>query len=193
MSATTLLEYLTRPNPTLNCTKSLVGTNTFNAKWDPITGLEDWADFNYDTLMRSYGQVLQQQVPSMPETSPPLTQFEKEIFTENTFETVLERELVPQVSAALNIAWPHSYLDHNLEDIAEIGKGAKARRGTAEEDDRYYADWAGIRNCEATNYGYKNLSPGETKLASKWSTSQKGRRRTDYFLPFSHPRVCFRS
>lgn len=51
MANTTLLKYLTIPNPTLNCTRSSVGTNTFNAKWDPITGLEDWVDFNYHTLL----------------------------------------------------------------------------------------------------------------------------------------------
>jgi len=68
----------------------------------------------------------------MPETSPPLTRLEKEFFDENTFETVLERETMPQVSAALSVARPLSYLNHNLKDIAETGKGAQARRGTAE-------------------------------------------------------------
>ncbi|KAK5202737.1 hypothetical protein LTR96_011284 [Exophiala xenobiotica] len=144
MGDSTLLQYLTLPNPMLSCTKSSVGTNTFNAKWDPTTVLEDWADFNYGTLVRSYWQVLQQQVSPTPKTSPPLTDFEKEIFTENTFETILEREIMPQVSAALSVAWLHSYPNHKVEDVAEIGRGGKARRGTAEEDDRYYADWAGI-------------------------------------------------
>lgn len=54
-----------------------------------------------------------------------------------------------------------------------------------EEDDRYYADWAGIRQNELTNFGYKNLCPGETKLASKWSTSSEGRRRTDFISPLN--------
>lgn len=185
MANNTLLQYLTTPNPTLNCTRSSVGTNTFNAKWDPVTALEDWAGFNYNTLMQSYGHILQQQVPPMPGTSPPLTTLEREIFTENTFETVLEREIMPQVSAALSVAWPLSYLNHELKDIAEITKGAKARRGTTEEDDRYYPDWAGVRKSQTTTFGYKNLCPGETKLASKWSTSKEGQRRPDYSLPFS--------
>jgi len=100
------------------------------AKWgltptDPITGLEDWIDFNYNTLMQSHGHVLGQQVPPMPETSPPLTQLEREIFTEDTFETVLDREIMPQVSAALRVAWPLSYSNHNPKDIAETSKGRK--------------------------------------------------------------------
>lgn len=100
MVDSTLLKYLRRPNPTLDCKKSSVGENTFNAKWNPITGLEDWADFNYSTLMQLHGYILRQQVPPMPETSPPLTKLERIIFTEDTFETVLERGIMPQVSAA---------------------------------------------------------------------------------------------
>lgn len=119
----------------------------------------------------------------MPETGPPLTKLEKAVFTERTFETILERGIMPQVSSALSVAWPLSYL--NREDIAEIVNGDKARRGTMEEDDRFYADWAGVRESQKTAFSYKNLCPGETKLASKWRTSKKGRRRTDYLIPFS--------
>ena len=185
MTTTTLLEYLALPNPELDCSKSSTGANTFNASWDPITGLEDWADFNYEKLMLSYGHVLLQQVPSLPETSPPLTKLTRKIVTEKTFEGVLERAIMPNVSAALRVAWPLCYSNHDPDDIAEIGKGDLARRGTTEEDDRYYADWAGVREYETTNFGYKNLCPGETKLASKWSTSKEGRRRTDYASPFN--------
>lgn len=184
MSTTTLLEYLTRPNPILDCSKSSTGANSFNARWDGLTGLEEWTDFNYETLMRSYGDILQQPIPPLPEASPPLTELEKKIFTERTFETVLERDLMPKVSAALRVAWPIYFSSHDSQDVAEVAKGDKARRGTTEEDDRYYADWAGIRQCEITGFGYKNFCPGETKLASKWSTSKEGRRRPDYTSPF---------
>ena len=148
------------------------------------TGMEDWTDFNYDTIMQLYGHILLQSVASPPAFSPPLTELEKEIFTETTFETVLDREIVPLVSAALRIGWQLLYVS-NTEDVAEIGRGAKARRGTTEEDDRYYADWAGIRKSMTTDFGYKNLCPGETKVASKWGTSKEGRRRRDYTSPFN--------
>jgi hypothetical protein len=105
MTTTTLLEYLTLPNPELDCSRSSTGTNTFNARWDPITGLEDWADFNYETLMQSYGHILLQYVPPLPETRPPLTTARK-IFTEKTFEGVLERAVIPNISVALRVAWP---------------------------------------------------------------------------------------
>ena len=185
MTTTTLLEYLTLPNPELDCTESSTGANTYNAKWDPITGLEDWADFNYENLMQSYGHVLLEQVPSLPETSPPLTKLARKIVTEKTFEGVLERAVMPNVSAALRVAWPLCYSNHDPEDIAEIGRGDLARRGITDTDDRYYPDWAGVREDETTDFGYKNLCPGETKLASKWISSKEGRRRPDYASPFA--------
>lgn len=55
---TTLLEYLSLPNPILDCSKSSTGANTFNIRWDAVTGLEEWAEFNYETLMQSYGHIL---------------------------------------------------------------------------------------------------------------------------------------
>lgn len=183
MADTTLLSYLTLPNSELNCTKSLTGTNTFNAKWNPITGLEDWTDFNCDTLMQLYGHILLQSVTSVPAISPPLTELEKEIFTETTFETILDREIVPIVSAALCIGWQFLYLN-SREDFVEIGRGAKARRGTTEEDDRYYADWAGIRKSMMTDFGYKNLCPGKPN-SPQWVTSKESRRRRDYTFPFN--------
>lgn len=185
MEDTTLLKYLTSPNPSLDCTNSSTGTNTLNAKWDAVTGLKEWTEFNYETWMQIYGPILQQSIPAIAETNPPLTMLERQIFTERTFETILDRAIMPEVSAALRVAWPRCYANDKVQDIAEIGKGDKARRGTMEEDDRYYADWAGIRQGELTNFGYKNLCPGETKLASKWSTSSEGRRRTDYIYPFN--------
>jgi hypothetical protein len=185
MAESTLLNYLTLPNPILDCTKSSVGPNTTNAAWDIATALEDWPDFNYDILMQAHGHILQQQVALIPEPNPPLTGLEKTIFTEKTFEDILARAIMPQVSAALSVAWPLSYFNHDLNDAAEIGRGDKARRGTTEEDSRYYADWAGIRESQTTIFGYKNLCPGETKLASKWSTSKEGQERTDFSHPFN--------
>ncbi|KAL6241640.1 hypothetical protein RBB50_011422 [Rhinocladiella similis] len=184
MADGTLLNYLTLPNPVLDSSKSSVGPNTFNVSWADVAVLEDWADFDYVTLMQAHGHVLQQQVPPMLGTSPPLTRLEKRIFTEKTFEDVLERAIMLQVSAALSVAWPLAYLNHGPEDIAEIGRGDKARKGTAEEDNRYYADWASIRESQTTPFGYKNLCPGETKLASKWGSSKEFWDRPDFQHPF---------
>ena len=129
MEDTTLLTYLTSPNPNLNCTRSSTGTNTFNARWDPVTGLENWAEFDFNNLMYMYGHILQQRIPVIPDVSPPLSRLDKEIFTERTFETILDRTIMAEVSTALRIAWPLCYPSDDPSDIAEIGKGDKARRG----------------------------------------------------------------
>jgi hypothetical protein len=104
MAESTLLNYLTLPNPILDCTKSSVGPNTTNAAWDIATALEDWPDFNYDILMQAHGHILQQQVALIPEPNPPLIGLEKIIFTEKTFEDILARAIMPQVSAVLSVA-----------------------------------------------------------------------------------------
>lgn len=73
---TNLLEYLSQSNPELDCSKSSKVANPFNAKWDPIAGLEPWNDFAYNTVMEMYGHVLLQPISPLPETSPPLTRLE---------------------------------------------------------------------------------------------------------------------
>ena len=133
MTTATLLEYLTLPNPELDCTESSTVANAHNARWDPITGLEGWAHFNYEKLMQSYGHVLLEQVPLLLETSPPLTKLARKIITEKTFEGVLETAIMPDIFAALLVAWPLCYSNHEPEDIAEIGRGDLVRRGTTEQ------------------------------------------------------------
>ncbi|MCJ1474757.1 hypothetical protein MMC13_003417 [Lambiella insularis] len=183
MAQTTLLQYLTSPNPVLDCTRSSTGTNTVNARWDVVTALQDWTDFSLETIMQSYSSILLRPIPLIPDISPALTELERKIFTERTFETVLERATVTQVSHALRVGWHFRYPDKDADDAAAIAKGDKTKRGTIIEDDRFSPDWAGIRRYESTNFGYKNLCPGATKLASKWSTSAEGQERNDFLFP----------
>lgn len=196
--ATTLLEHLTQPNPLLDCTRSANGPNTFNPKWDYTSGLVEWKEFNYATLAESYGNVLTRPLDhSLSPTSPPLSELEKEIFNEDTFEHLLSRSIIPEVRAALQVAWPICCPD-NAEDIVDIGRGGCAKRATLLDDSRLYPDWAGVRKSQTTSLGYKNLCPGETKLATKWNTSERGQLEDDFALPFMqiqtycarHAEVC---
>jgi hypothetical protein len=54
--------------------------------------------------MQSYGHVLLQQILSLPETGPPLTKLARKVVTEKNFEAVLERAIMPSVSAPLRVA-----------------------------------------------------------------------------------------
>ncbi|RMZ76902.1 hypothetical protein DV738_g4764, partial [Chaetothyriales sp. CBS 135597] len=183
--STTLLEYLTSPNPTLDCTQSSTGPNSVNAQWDLVTGLRGWTEFNYDTIMNMYGTVLQQQIASIPAPSPPLSTLDRQIFTERTFDGVLYRTVMPEVSTALRIAWPLCYPNDSPDEIVEIAIGDKAKRRGGDPDPRLYPDWAGIRKSKTTDIGYQNLCPGETKLASKWGTAEKFRARPDFNYPLN--------
>jgi hypothetical protein len=49
---------------------------------------------------------------------------------------------------------------------------------------RLYPDWARVRKSQTISLGYKNLFPGESKLAPIWNTSKKGREQEDFFLLF---------
>ncbi|RMD41951.1 hypothetical protein DV735_g3186, partial [Chaetothyriales sp. CBS 134920] len=181
----TLLNYLTLLNPTLDCTNSSVGPNTTNAEWEIATGPREWNEFSLETIMAMYGPILQHQVASIPASAPQLSTLDLQVFTERTFEAILIRTVMPEVSMALRIAWPLCYPNDGPADIAEIAIGDKAKRIAIQEDARFYPDWAGVRKGERTEHGYKNLCPGETKLASKWNSSVRNEKRPDYLFPFN--------
>ena len=86
---------------------------------------------------------------------------------------------MPAVNIILYIAWLLCYPGDN--DAVEIGRGGCAKRIMV-DDSRLYPDWAGVRKSQMTSLGYKNLCPGESKLATKWSTSKKGRAEKDFLI-----------
>jgi hypothetical protein len=45
-----LLDYLTRPNPTVVVESQGPTTFTYNVSWQPVENIEGWDDFNYQTL-----------------------------------------------------------------------------------------------------------------------------------------------
>lgn len=47
--------------------------------------------------MQTYGYILQQDVPPLPDTSPQLTQLDRMIFTERIFKSILEKDIASLV------------------------------------------------------------------------------------------------
>src|SRR6266536_1849812 len=99
-----ILEYLSSENPTLDQENSKRGANTTNSNWSPVTGLLEWKEFNYDTLISCYGDVLNHPFSSFPDVQPPLTGREREIWDEDSFEHFLSRALMPSVNLTLRRA-----------------------------------------------------------------------------------------
>jgi hypothetical protein len=84
----TLEEYLNRQNPGINNSNTLPGLNTVHAGYSHISGFEDWDEFNYNTLRRLYGDVLDQVLPTVPHDQTPLG-LETEIWDEKQLKLVV--------------------------------------------------------------------------------------------------------
>ncbi|KAK2807344.1 hypothetical protein FQN50_005499 [Emmonsiellopsis sp. PD_5] len=196
MSSTTLLDYLTAPNPVIDSTYSLEGLPT---KVEPDEPLEvvDWVDFTYDTLMSLYGEVLRTPHARLPGISPPLSRLERQVFDEDSLDHLFSRSTTPPVNEGLRIACEACY--PNQPGI-NMTRGGRAR-GSADnpkapntldreinatqetEGRRTFPDWAGVR-IDRQSGVYMNQCPGDTKLATKWYSTME-RTKEQYFWPFA--------
>jgi hypothetical protein len=134
-------------------------------------------------LLESFGDILKTLDPSLTLPDPGGDVAVREIFDEDTFEHLITESLVQDVRQTLRFTWPLCYPD-DADDVGKFLRGGCAKR-VPSDDPRFYPDWAGARESQRTNLGYKNLCPGETKLATKWSTSEKGRLVKGFLQPFA--------
>src|SRR5436190_14281472 len=100
--STTLLDYLTIPNPLIDSTHSKTGSNTESATWLPIEGVRDWSEFNYETLLFCYEELLNHSTAGLSTPVPALGSFPHcEIWDEDSLEALLVRWTQTVVSTAL--------------------------------------------------------------------------------------------
>jgi hypothetical protein len=103
--STTLLDYLTTPNPLVNSTHSKTGSNTDNFAWDPIEGVQDWDEFNYETLLSCYGDLLKYPTAGLLDLVPTIPSFpDCEVWDEDSLEALLVRWNLVVVSTGLSFA-----------------------------------------------------------------------------------------
>lgn len=162
--SSSILEYLSSPNPLVDSTESLDGLPAIFSFLIPVTGMRPWVEFNYETLIALYDDVLQQTLPRFPAVEPPLTSLEMRIFDEDSLEHLLSRAIVPSVNYALEHAWRTLHED----PCPKISRGGRAKNMNL-EDKRFYPDWAGVHDSFRTEHGFKNICPGDTKLSTKWT------------------------
>ncbi|KKZ60064.1 hypothetical protein EMCG_05187 [[Emmonsia] crescens] len=170
----TLLKVLSKPNPEIVSKVPEGGGLSNNLGWFDVSGFEPWTEFNYDTLMLCYGELLQAPLlDNFPKTSPPLTALQKEFFDEDGLRHILSRTVMAKVTVALKRAWDY-YFDGESDPV-EILPGRSATGGDA-NDCRLYPDWAGVRRTvtQSNSDRYRNLVPGETKTSRKWKSSERG-------------------
>ncbi|KAK2799474.1 hypothetical protein FQN50_008446 [Emmonsiellopsis sp. PD_5] len=194
MPSTTILDYLTEPNPGIDNRRSLPGLPTKVESDEPIEIME-WPDFTYDTLMACYGPVLRAQRGQLPDISPPVSRLEREIFDEDSLDHLLSRSIRPKVSESLRIACEECY--PNSPDI-DMTRGGRAR-GSADNPRapmipetktksikgivKTYPDWAGVQ-VDVQSGAYMNCCPGDTKLSTKWRSGEDTAKH-HYFWPYA--------
>ncbi|OAL72445.1 hypothetical protein A7D00_3445 [Trichophyton violaceum] len=184
--ATSLLEYLTQPNPVVDNSNSLKGLPTKCVPKEDIQ-VVDWDDFTYETLISCYGAILATRFNRpFPEISPPLRRIEGEIIDEDSLDHLLTRSITSIVNESLRIAWRAFYSDYpNL--AIDMTRGGRARASQNNPDvprpphDRQQAssastdhtpvfpDWAGVQ-ADLGPVSHLNRCPGDTKLSSKWQS-----------------------
>ncbi|KAL8410428.1 hypothetical protein RB596_000201 [Gaeumannomyces avenae] len=164
MPSTTILEELARPNPDMDNSGTVTGTNTSNSEWpEAPQNWVLWDDFNAETLYKLY-----QHVVESPWSDPPAhqnaTNFDLQIFNEDMLEhNVITKLLLPLVNKALDHA--RTVLDKPSLWTLHLGRSGGCNFN------KINPDWA-LRSQAHLIYGstYMPLLVGDTKLFKKWSS-----------------------
>ncbi|KAI9765982.1 MAG: hypothetical protein M1840_006989 [Geoglossum simile] len=194
--STTLLDYLTIPNPDVDSTHSATGSNTDNPSWTSAEAVRDWKEFNYKTLLSCYKELLNRSTTGLPLT-PVIESFPHcEIWDEDSLDALLVKWTQTIVSTAL--LFTHDLCASGWEggdwNFCEI---YMARGGLASlsDDRRFRPDWAAIQRGRLSKAAisktgrspYVNICPGDTKLSTKWNSSWRFLVAGNFIKEFEKP------
>ncbi|KAJ4310442.1 hypothetical protein N0V84_010974 [Fusarium piperis] len=170
---TTLLSYLTQPNPPLSRVGLRPGINTSPRGQQLIDfeGWRKWDEFNYKSLYSKFGRLLESRFTSKPPKPPTISGLDLRIINEESLEhQILSRDTIPTVNVALGHA--RTWLKKRYKQpypLLHIGRGSLCNY---EDDDRFLCDWAVVSpDYVYDDRKYYNLLPGESKISSKWSSN----------------------
>ena len=182
----TLLEYLQIPDPVLNVTPCSTGGNTTQTAYDKPYEIAEWKDFNFETLSSIYGgvlyKVLIQSFNLKDHTDIDDVPF-REIWDEDSLQCLLSIWTQSVVSDALAHSQPCL---PNLQQFVLMVKGGqvpspkpKKKKGIKTTEERNWKpDWgckikSSWPKLTAGDAGSEpSLLPGDSKLSSKWSSSE---------------------
>ncbi|GIK00045.1 hypothetical protein Aspvir_004059 [Aspergillus viridinutans] len=150
-----LLDYLTRPNPTVVVESTGPPKFTLNVAWKPIENIETWDEFDYQTLTTQFRSQLNRQVTLPDVTSECQDGRFNRLYDESTLESLVSSSIILPVSSALHPS-----------DLFLV-KGAATW-----ETDACFPDWgAGKTNGPQNNARRpKAIVLGDTKY--RWSHQQ---------------------
>lgn len=99
--AETLLSYLTTRNPTVLAFVRPAPSFTFNDEWDPIDGIREWTDFNYNTLQLLFRDELSRHVSPFDTTGSCEIGGYNKIFDERGLSDLICMSIMGPISAVL--------------------------------------------------------------------------------------------
>ncbi|PGH30717.1 hypothetical protein GX50_06530 [[Emmonsia] crescens] len=160
----TLLEYLSVTDPSLDRTNVKTGSNSFNSDWEDLEGIEEWTDFIYENLIAMLGDVLARPY-QQHEFDPPAP-------VQRSACCIINE---PTVTAVL-LKWNHTIVDCALELASKASATMPAISWTLGNHtglcgETVLPDWAGIYSNMA--FPPSNRVPGDTKVSGKWNTDQQ--------------------
>lgn len=186
-----LLHYLSMENPVLDIGPCHSGSNTRSGKtsWDLPRRIQDWADFEYQSLDSIYNGALRDVLRSQSNLHRPdhVDRDSRRIYSEEDMTHVVVLWNKKIVSKGLKIARNKigNYLPHGKIYMCQ-GKHAQApsnvprlvdpeSRGKKKNQKPRSPDWAGSK-CSTVNPNdpkvkAKNLLPGDTKVSKKWKSA----------------------
>ena len=161
--ARTILDVLQRENPSLDTTHLKQGGNTTNEAWVRPDGWQRWKELSFQKLSLIYDRVIHLKWEGATAPEPELS-YDKEIRDERTFESYLDKYMIPDVNKALERATRHM----GWAAAPYLARGSWTGN----------ADWGLVshnhmfESQDGRSY-YTCLLPGDTKLSTKWHPSME--------------------
>ncbi|KAL9602846.1 MAG: hypothetical protein Q9219_001541 [cf. Caloplaca sp. 3 TL-2023] len=200
-----LLEYLTLPNPKLDCSQCPEGGNTEPSSSRSTracpTEITDWEDFGVSSIDAEYDGAVRKALKRLYSLGEDLNLRSfpfREPHDEDSLESVLILWTWQVVSEALAAAQKDIWGHHSPQAIYMVRGGQAYLPGgdlKGATGPRRRPDWAAVQRvydgqgCLATGIKSKTMLPGDTKTSIKWHSSQikKGpvdrRPKSDWYKP----------
>ncbi|KAL8715674.1 MAG: hypothetical protein Q9225_006327 [Loekoesia sp. 1 TL-2023] len=202
-----LFEFLTHPNPRVDCRQCRKGSNTTPGSNRSLRAcpseIREWEDFGVSFVDAAYGgtlrAILDRSYPLRDYSNLPSFPF-REICDEDSLEGLLILWNWQVVSSALEASQKHIWEDPSHQAVYMVRGGQALYLGGGIKKGRSgirRPDWAGVQRLDEEQRLFqphnkpRNILPGDTKLSSKWNSSQieKGKLKTrpkkNWYRPIS--------
>ncbi|KAK0702712.1 hypothetical protein B0H67DRAFT_558327 [Lasiosphaeris hirsuta] len=168
-SKASILDTLSGECPAIDATRTKPGTNTTSTYWPDVDTWTRWGGFNAQDLYKRYQPIVDAEWASGVAGSADPSSWDTRVFDEDSLEHYLSKFLLPHVNTALGHACHVLGMDKNND--LDVGRGGRCYYG-GDTTRLFKPDWSLCSDSQTQGSKlYKNLLPGDTKLAMKWRSS----------------------